>query len=188
MQRNLRLFFHLQMSANREAFLLEQLDRLQKENVLLRQKIDLLIRRMFGSKSERLDANQLELLALLAQENAQVEIDLNSSGKAEASAESEADSKPHAPVSNPVRTGRRLCRLAKKSSFPNRSKPLPTIGAASAKKSASNSITNPHGFSDAASSGASMCIVAMPINRPFSRRCPNLSKNAAQSLRDCSRN
>lgn len=66
MQRNLRLFFHLQMSANREAFLLEQLDRLQKENVLLRQKIDLLIRRMFGSKSERLDANQLELLALLA--------------------------------------------------------------------------------------------------------------------------
>src|SRR4051812_38892870 len=33
------------------------------ENALLRQKIDLLVKRVFGSSSETLDKNQLELLA-----------------------------------------------------------------------------------------------------------------------------
>src|ERR1700733_5716284 len=33
------------------------------ENALLRQKIDLLVKRVFGSSSEQLDKNQLELLA-----------------------------------------------------------------------------------------------------------------------------
>jgi transposase len=39
---------------------------LQKENSLLRQKIDALVRRIFGSSSERLDPAQLELLLQLA--------------------------------------------------------------------------------------------------------------------------
>lgn len=39
---------------------------LQKENSLLRQKIDVLIRRVFGSSSERVDPAQLELLLQLA--------------------------------------------------------------------------------------------------------------------------
>ncbi|MCC6581797.1 MAG: IS66 family transposase [Phycisphaeraceae bacterium] len=37
-------------------------ERLRAENALLRQKLDLVIRRMFGRKSEQLDANQLKLL------------------------------------------------------------------------------------------------------------------------------
>ena len=55
----------------REAELTSQLEAalsvvkaLQQENALLRQKIDLLVRRVFGSTSERLSPNQLELLAL----------------------------------------------------------------------------------------------------------------------------
>ena len=57
------------MTSAREAELLaelktrdERLDRLEKENALLRQKIDLLVRQLFGSKSERLDPAQLLLL------------------------------------------------------------------------------------------------------------------------------
>ena len=57
------------MTSAREAELLaelkardERLDRLEKENVLLRQKIDLLVRQLFGAKSERLDPAQLLLL------------------------------------------------------------------------------------------------------------------------------
>lgn len=42
--------------------LLEENARLRRENELLRQKLDLVIRRMFGRKSEALNANQLELL------------------------------------------------------------------------------------------------------------------------------
>ena len=38
------------------------LDAAQKENTLLRQKIDALVRRVFGASSERLDPAQLELL------------------------------------------------------------------------------------------------------------------------------
>lgn len=34
----------------------------QRENEFLRQKIDLLVKRVFGSSSEQLDRNQLELL------------------------------------------------------------------------------------------------------------------------------
>lgn len=40
---------------------------LQKENALLRQKIDALCRRLFGSSSEKIDAAQLELLLQLVQ-------------------------------------------------------------------------------------------------------------------------
>ena len=42
------------------------LARSRRENELLRQKIDLLVRRVFGSSSERLDRAQLELLLQLS--------------------------------------------------------------------------------------------------------------------------
>ena len=41
----------------------EALELSRHENTLLRQKIDLLVKRVFGSSSEQLDKNQLELLA-----------------------------------------------------------------------------------------------------------------------------
>jgi transposase len=50
------------MSDAREAELLAVIERLEQENRLLRGKIDLLIRRMFGPSSEKLDPAQLLLL------------------------------------------------------------------------------------------------------------------------------
>jgi transposase len=47
----------------REQELLQTVNELRIENALLRQKIDLLVKRVFGSSSEQLDKNQLELLA-----------------------------------------------------------------------------------------------------------------------------
>src|SRR3954462_2909478 len=47
----------------REQELLQTVAELRRENALLRQKIDLLVRRVFGSSSEQLDRDQLELLA-----------------------------------------------------------------------------------------------------------------------------
>ena len=47
----------------REQELLQTVNELRTENALLRQKIDLLVKRVFGSSSEPLDKNQLELLA-----------------------------------------------------------------------------------------------------------------------------
>lgn len=46
---------------------LEALEQSRRENELLRQKIDLLVRRVFGSSSERLERNQLELLLQLSE-------------------------------------------------------------------------------------------------------------------------
>src|SRR5438874_12416424 len=43
----------------------QELAAARQENELLRQKIDLLVRRVFGSSSERLDRHQLELLLQL---------------------------------------------------------------------------------------------------------------------------
>ena len=48
---------------SREEELLQAVNELRRENALLRQKIDLLVKRVFGSSSEQLDKNQLELLA-----------------------------------------------------------------------------------------------------------------------------
>src|SRR5436190_20101015 len=45
----------------------QELAAARRENELLRQKIDLLVRRVFGSSSERLDRNQLELLLQLSE-------------------------------------------------------------------------------------------------------------------------
>jgi transposase len=49
----------------REQELLQTVNELRIENALLRQKIDLLVKRVFGSSSEQLDRNQLELLIQL---------------------------------------------------------------------------------------------------------------------------
>ena len=49
----------------REQELLQAVNELRSENALLRQKIDLLVKRVFGSSSEQLDRNQLELLMQL---------------------------------------------------------------------------------------------------------------------------
>ena len=46
----------------REAELTRQNELLRQENALLRQKIDALVRRVFGSSSEALEAGQLQLL------------------------------------------------------------------------------------------------------------------------------
>ena len=51
----------------REAELTSQLEAVLRENALLRQKIDLLVRRVFGSSSERLSPDQLELLLALSE-------------------------------------------------------------------------------------------------------------------------
>ena len=65
-------------------------ERQSQEINLLKEKIDLLIRRLFGSKSEKLDAAQLELLLK--------DLDL---GKAAASAE-KAEATPNVEASKPV--------------------------------------------------------------------------------------
>ncbi len=64
----------------------QRIEELQNENALLRQKIDLLIRKVFGASSEKLDPSQLDLFLLQAE---------NAPGKSEASsALEEADSQP----------------------------------------------------------------------------------------------
>ena len=47
---------------NNDAVLRERIEALEKENKLLREKLDALARRMFGARSEQLDAAQLQLM------------------------------------------------------------------------------------------------------------------------------
>lgn len=61
------------MMTPREAELTAQVEALTRENELLRQKLDLLIRRIFGSSSEKLSPDQLELALTLATQPAPVE-------------------------------------------------------------------------------------------------------------------
>ena len=42
----------------------QRIEELQNENALLRQKVDLLIRKVFGASSEKLDSSQLDLFLL----------------------------------------------------------------------------------------------------------------------------
>jgi hypothetical protein len=50
------------MMSPREAQLTQEVEALRQENKLLREKVDALIKRLFGASSEKLDANQLLLL------------------------------------------------------------------------------------------------------------------------------
>ncbi len=63
---------HAELSALREIIvsLKEALERSRHENILLRQKIDSLVRRVFGASSEQLDRSQLELLLQLPKSSA----------------------------------------------------------------------------------------------------------------------
>ena len=72
--------------------LTEEVERLRKENALLRQKLDLLARRIFGRKSEQLNENQLEFLL------GQLDQPASSSASADA-AIPEAEPKPRRPSS-----------------------------------------------------------------------------------------
>ena len=68
--------------------LLHRVEELQTENTLLRQKVDLLVRKIFGASSEKLDAAQLDLFLLQAE---------NTPGKPAASSRlEEADPQPQA--------------------------------------------------------------------------------------------
>ena len=53
----------------------------RRENALLRQKIDLLVKRVFGSSSEQLDRNQLELLMTLPESSAAVAVHRGRAGE-----------------------------------------------------------------------------------------------------------
>jgi len=76
--------------------LLQRVEELQTENALLRQKVDLLIRKIFGASSEKLDASQLDLFLLQTE---------NEPGKPVASsALEEADPQP--PTRTKARRGR----------------------------------------------------------------------------------
>jgi transposase len=61
--------------ANELIALRELVGSLRQENTLLRQKIDLLIKRVFGSSSEKLDRSQLELLLQLSEQTSAREVD-----------------------------------------------------------------------------------------------------------------
>jgi len=61
------------MTPEREQQLLDEIAALKRENELLRQKLDLVLRKLFGKSSEALDPAQLELLL----RHGEVEIDNN---------------------------------------------------------------------------------------------------------------
>ena len=79
----------------------EALAQSRRENELLRQKIDLLIRRVFGSSSERLDKTQLELLLQLPETLIQEEPAASSTSKT-TSRSSRKERAPRLPENLPV--------------------------------------------------------------------------------------
>lgn len=91
------------MSEDREAILLNLIEDLRKENVLLRERINLLIRRVFGSKSEKLDRAQLELLLGLTGDD--------DSKKAEPAGGDTPAADPAAPSQKPRRAVGKVTRL-----------------------------------------------------------------------------
>ena len=86
------------------ALLTRKNEALEQENKLLRQKVDLLVRRCFGARSETLSPGQLELL-LMGSETSPPPGKSEASGAAVNGDTLEAAPASHAPV--PVRTGRR---------------------------------------------------------------------------------
>jgi len=87
----------------REEELIEQNELLRRENALLRQKIDLLVKRVFGSSSEQLDPAQMQLL-LQGQESIPPVADVPpvAAPKAKPAKPSEGQSKPRLPENLPV--------------------------------------------------------------------------------------
>jgi transposase len=86
----------------REEELMQQNETLRRENALLRQKIDLLVKRVFGSSSEQLDPAQLQLL-LQGSEAASPVVDAPSvAPKARASRSLPCQNKPRLPENLPV--------------------------------------------------------------------------------------
>jgi transposase len=87
----------------REEELSQQVDLLRRENALLRQKIDLLVKRVFGSSSERLDPAQMRLLLQGSEAAAPiVDVPLAAAPKAKASRSSPCQNKPRLPENLPV--------------------------------------------------------------------------------------
>lgn len=83
----------------------EENERLRKENELLRQKLDLLARRIFGRKSEQLDANQLEfLMGKLQAPDATPASGAAATPEAEPARRTRAPRQPRYPESLPVQT------------------------------------------------------------------------------------
>jgi Transposase C of IS166 homeodomain len=128
-------------------------ERQSQEIKLLKQKIDLLIRRLFGSKSEKLDAAQLELL-----------LKEDELGKADASAE-KAEASPLVEALRPVvkRPDKRQRRerwpedLAVEQEVIEPEEVKEDRSAVSEKKSPKCSTTSRRSFSDARSFAVSSC-------------------------------
>ena len=139
-------------------------ERQSQEIKLLKEKVDLLIRRLFGAKSEKLDVAQLELLLK--------EADL---GKADASAE-KAEAAPITGLLKPVSKGKRkterrnvglkISPSSAKSSNLRKSSLSPRPFVVLERKSVKRSITGRLNFFVIRSSGAS----SSPSRRLYSRR------------------
>lgn len=131
------------MTPEHEQQLLAEIDRLKKENELLRQKLDLVLRKLFGKSAETLDAAQLELLLG------------EPPGKATASATGDAPAEAVSSAPKPERKPRREripdhLPVVEKRSCPSRSRRARKRGGASARKPATASTTNRDAFSSAA--------------------------------------
>jgi len=87
----------------REQELSQQVELLRRENQLLRQKIDLLVKRVFGSSSEQLDPAQMQLLLQGRQSLAPAaEVPPVAAPKAKPAQPSHRESKPRVPENLPV--------------------------------------------------------------------------------------
>ena len=85
--------------------LTQEVERLRKENELLRQKLDLLARRIFGRKSEQLNAKQLEfLLGKLQSPDATSASGVAAIPEAETPRRTRSPRQPRYPESLPVET------------------------------------------------------------------------------------
>ena len=147
---------------------------------LLKEKIDLLIRRLFGAKSEKLDMAQLELL-----------LKEDELGKADASAE-KAEATPSIEVFKPVakRPSKKQRRerwpkdlaVEQEVTSPRKSGPIRKPSAVSEKKSPKCWTTNRRSFSAARSFAASSCGAKNPTWLRSLLPCLRVCSNAVLLL------